>query len=465
MARTGMLRLHCSIRVGMLVMAALALLSSAALCALESPQSIKGLGEEDVLLVIAPHPDDEVISSMGLMLQAKRTGAEVHVLYLTNGEHPVTSAVANRDRDRDEGNAFIALGYARQRESTSVMSSLGVDSVSFLGYPDSCLYEMTGPGHWLGTGLLSSRTKLASVPYVGSPAFGKLNTGSNLLEDITIALRAIRPSIIVLPSTFDAHQDHCTAGIISQIAVESCRYASVGLYVPQLMSYLVHVRDIGWNNGYRSQEERMPFSWMEDNGNSWLSFSLLRQDVIRKRTAVLTFSTQGAALNTTLLSSIRPNEIFCAVEPVAHASASGIIEEALPSGETFERSAHPAADIAGFNIDSSAEGIRFTAKLASPASSRYTYVLRAYFADDAGSIVDVAEVSARGDLGRIIVSSSHSGLRADEVQVAIIGNSLVFHLPRAGMSAENAWLMMHTTYSIGEVVLDRGPVVKIRTEQ
>ena len=38
------------------------------------------------VLVIAPHPDDEVLGAGGCMLAAKAAGAAVHVLYLTDGE-------------------------------------------------------------------------------------------------------------------------------------------------------------------------------------------------------------------------------------------------------------------------------------------------------------------------------------------------------------------------------------------
>ena len=40
----------------------------------------------DVILVIAPHPDDEVIGLGGLIVQQKQAGREVHLLFLTDGE-------------------------------------------------------------------------------------------------------------------------------------------------------------------------------------------------------------------------------------------------------------------------------------------------------------------------------------------------------------------------------------------
>jgi len=38
-------------------------------------------------MVVAPHPDDEVLGAGGLIQQAVAAGAEVRIVYLTNGDH------------------------------------------------------------------------------------------------------------------------------------------------------------------------------------------------------------------------------------------------------------------------------------------------------------------------------------------------------------------------------------------
>src|SRR5882757_725225 len=42
---------------------------------------------DDRIVVVAPHPDDEVLGAGGLIQQARAVGAEVHVIYLTSGDH------------------------------------------------------------------------------------------------------------------------------------------------------------------------------------------------------------------------------------------------------------------------------------------------------------------------------------------------------------------------------------------
>ena len=38
------------------------------------------------VMVIAPHPDDEILGAGGILLEAIRSGSEIHLVYLTDGE-------------------------------------------------------------------------------------------------------------------------------------------------------------------------------------------------------------------------------------------------------------------------------------------------------------------------------------------------------------------------------------------
>jgi N-acetylglucosamine malate deacetylase 1 len=47
------------------------------------------------ILVIAPHPDDDVIGAGGTLVKAKENGANIHVLYVTNGLLEQADAIRN----------------------------------------------------------------------------------------------------------------------------------------------------------------------------------------------------------------------------------------------------------------------------------------------------------------------------------------------------------------------------------
>ena len=70
------------------------------------------------ILVIAPHPDDEIIGPGGTLVRAIRAGATVHVVYLTN--------------------ATGQEGLDREADATAVANSLGY-SIQFLGYEADAL--------------------------------------------------------------------------------------------------------------------------------------------------------------------------------------------------------------------------------------------------------------------------------------------------------------------------------------
>src|SRR5437773_5875662 len=81
------------------------------------------------LLVVAPHPDDEVLAAGGLMARILRQPGTVHVVVATDGE-----AGVNRTRAPD-------LGDARRGETRRALADLGLApaDVEFMGYANNSL--------------------------------------------------------------------------------------------------------------------------------------------------------------------------------------------------------------------------------------------------------------------------------------------------------------------------------------
>ncbi len=86
------------------------------------------------LLVVAPHPDDEVLAAGGLMARILRQPGTVHVVVATDGE-----AGVNRTRAPD-------LGDARRGETRRALADLGLApaDVEFLGYANNSLANAWG---------------------------------------------------------------------------------------------------------------------------------------------------------------------------------------------------------------------------------------------------------------------------------------------------------------------------------
>jgi len=61
------------------------------------------LDSSDKLLVIAPHPDDEVIGCGGLIQKVKKAGGKVYVIFLTNGTtNDFSKNGPSTENERDE---------------------------------------------------------------------------------------------------------------------------------------------------------------------------------------------------------------------------------------------------------------------------------------------------------------------------------------------------------------------------
>jgi N-acetyl-1-D-myo-inositol-2-amino-2-deoxy-alpha-D-glucopyranoside deacetylase len=131
-------------------------------------------------MIVAPHPDDDVIAAGGLIQHVLASGGEVFVVFVTDGENnPWPQRFLERKfflgaSDRAE------WGAMRRREALSSLARLGVDerSATFLAFPDQ------------GIAALARR-------------------GDDRLRDVLRGIaRETRATLIVSPSTFDLHSDH-----------------------------------------------------------------------------------------------------------------------------------------------------------------------------------------------------------------------------------------------------------------
>src|SRR4029079_5535757 len=82
--------------------------------------------EGERVLVLAPHPDDEVIGCGGAIALLAAGKREIHVIVATDGTAAETLA-------QPDVEAYRAL---REEESRRGLAMLGVTNVTFLRFPD-----------------------------------------------------------------------------------------------------------------------------------------------------------------------------------------------------------------------------------------------------------------------------------------------------------------------------------------
>ncbi|KAF1008610.1 MAG: 1D-myo-inositol 2-acetamido-2-deoxy-alpha-D-glucopyranoside deacetylase [Luteibacter sp.] len=158
------------------------------------------------LLVVAPHPDDETLSSGALVRQVLSAEGTVDVLLLTDGDNnPWPQRWAERrlwvraaDRAR--------WGHRRRGEVLAALGRLGVDEsrLHALGWPDMGL-----------TGELRFRH---------GPA----------VEAIRQVIARVRPNLIALPDIADSHPDHGAAHVLVRLAAWEAGSEA------RILTYMVH---------------------------------------------------------------------------------------------------------------------------------------------------------------------------------------------------------------------------------
>ena len=172
-------------------------------------------------MLIAPHPDDESIACSVILQRAVRAGAEVRIVYLTDGDNnPWPQRVLER-KWRLTASDRKNWGGLRRKEALDALSVMGIrqSNARFLGLPDQGLTDL-----------------LMDDPETMIDLF------SGLLIDWA-------PTHLLATSLGDTHPDHNAAAVMLQLALQKFGPDTPS---PLVLSFVVHGKT-GWSDG-----ERMP---------------------------------------------------------------------------------------------------------------------------------------------------------------------------------------------------------------
>ncbi len=265
----------------------------------------------DRIIVVAPHPDDEVLGAGGLIQQACAVGAEVHVIYLTSGDHNQIAFKLYNLRLHLSPKQYVAFGIMRQHEAITAMAGLGLsrEQLTFLGYPDYGTMQLWRDYWGAETPFRSDATHSNAVPYEEAFAFGQPYTPENAVADFVALFRRFRPTRVFVTHPADTNPDHRAAANFVRLAV-----LQVGAEQPppQIYYYLVHFGR--WPHPYHYHPELglEPPAQLLDDGD-WMSLPITPEQVQKKRDAILKNRTQLTTREYYLVSFARANEIFATI--------------------------------------------------------------------------------------------------------------------------------------------------------
>jgi len=212
------------------------------------PTARVALREQDRVLILAPHPDDEVLGCAGIIQQARGMGLPVHVAFLTYGDFYEWSFMVYKKRLVLTAKGVEGMGEIRHDEAVAAAAALGLsrDDLSFFGYPDFGTLEMWRSAWDQSPPVPGLLTRATAVPYGNAVRPGAPYKAEEMLKDLTTLVRDFRPTKVFVSHPADHHPDHRALYLFTRV----CLFDLESELSPELYPYLVHYTDWPAPKGY-----------------------------------------------------------------------------------------------------------------------------------------------------------------------------------------------------------------------
>ncbi len=197
---------------------------------------ITGFKAEEKILVIVPHPDDDVLSCAGVIRATVNNGKDVRIMYVTNGDY---------------GN----IAELRCMEIIKAMKVLGVkkDEIYYLGYGDSEVLQnaynaknnpkqvfSSKPGYTQTYGWEHLKLDYHYEKYDAHASYCR----QDILSDIQGIIGDFMPDDIYMPSPMEEHPDHSKSSEFVTEAVLNIKASedinTLERYEPVIHEYMMY---------------------------------------------------------------------------------------------------------------------------------------------------------------------------------------------------------------------------------
>lgn len=266
------------------------------------------LGDDDRLLILAPHPDDETLAAGGLIQEALALDLPVRVCFFTMGDNNEIAYLFTRKHPEQMPGAVRAMGTLRQNEAIAAATQLGLatNDLVFLGYPDSGTLQIW-KHHWREIPpYRSPLTRANAVPYDRALTPGSAYAGEDILDDLDEVLRDFQPTLVVVPHPADHNVDHRALYLFARVALWNL--AADGIDVPHLAAP-VHFTQWPEPRRYHPLRAATPPHFLADSCD-WMEFVLAPFQVSNKLAAIRRHHSQYPVASAYLDSCIRKSELF-----------------------------------------------------------------------------------------------------------------------------------------------------------
>lgn len=354
----------------------------------------------DRILVFAPHCDDETLGLSGYLQKAARIGAEVRIVFMTNGDGFRWSAERQMRRFLVSPEGYVQFGVERQQEAVAALKISGIPEadVTFLGYPDRGLAPMWLTNWQPANPYRSSTTGYTRSPYEDSYTPRAVYCGESVMEDVRRLLSDFRPTQVFCPHPNENHPDHwATYAFVTNAMHEERREARRS--VLPLMSpppsplqglYIIHRGDWPVPQGYHPKLDLAPPAGLLKVDTRWKRIELTPEEEDVKLAAIRAYKSQTRVMNRFLVSFVRTNELAGRRGPgrITEVPDGAIrIDGKLDDWDNVPLSVHdpaedslpsdfgPSGDITGIAVAQDSKNLYVRIQVRKPISPRVAYDL------------------------------------------------------------------------------------------
>jgi LmbE family N-acetylglucosaminyl deacetylase len=261
------------------------------------------------LLVVAPHPDDEMLGAGGLMQRVRAAGGMVHVVYLTDGDGYPEGVRFEDHVESPRPADYRGYGRQRQREARDALATIRLsrDAARFLSFPDGGLSPLMRR-YW------SERRRAFRSPYtrLDRPPKNEVLVadteyrGEDLTQELAQMIGEYQPTLIVVPRKEDQHADHCASWFFLMDALTDVERVHSD-YTPEVVNYIIH-----WYSWPFEDEaaELVPPPGLRGGTSGWIRLPLSKPEQRSKRAAIKNYRTQVHVMSWFLDGFARSNEVF-----------------------------------------------------------------------------------------------------------------------------------------------------------
>jgi LmbE family N-acetylglucosaminyl deacetylase len=264
---------------------------------------------ETRLLVIAPHPDDEMLAAAGLIQRVHAAHGAVRVVYLTDGDGYPEGVEAEDHVAAPTADDYRGYGRRRRREARDALDVLKVGdyAFTFLSFPDGGLSRlMTTYWSERRAAYRSPFTRLDRPPRSEMLVPNTEYRGEDLTQELAKVIAGFRPTTILVPRKEDQHPDHCASWFFVADALGDVQRVHPERRV-DLLNYIVHFG--GWPFG--DEAPRLPPPpGLRGGVSGWIEFPLTPAELGAKRAALQKYESQMHVIRWFLDGFARENEIF-----------------------------------------------------------------------------------------------------------------------------------------------------------